>query len=111
MGELVFNLDEVSISGWEDHKMTKAVLPSTMSGERMYHRLSRNVKQISGIITSQDSVSVPKQTNKHGVRFETYMVLKLNRNRYIDAEIFLDYIQTVFSPNHTELHRLVEFAE
>jgi hypothetical protein len=48
--ELVFNLDEVDISKWEDRKHRKAIVPKAMDGQTIYHRVSRNVKHIS-IIT------------------------------------------------------------
>jgi hypothetical protein len=36
--------------------------------------------------------------------------MKSNAKPYINAEIFLDYLQTVFLPNLAELRRLDEFA-
>jgi hypothetical protein len=67
--ELVFNLDEVGISEWEDRKDKKVIVPKTMEGQTIHHRVSRNVKHISIItcitaggesltpymVTSQDS--------------------------------------------------------
>jgi hypothetical protein len=48
--ELVFNLDEVGLSEWEDRKDRKVIVPMTMDGQTIHHRASRNVKHIS-IIT------------------------------------------------------------
>jgi hypothetical protein len=59
----------------------------------------------------QDSASVRQQLKKHGVRFEVDFVLKSNSKLYIRAEIFLNYIRTVFLPDLAELRTLDEFAE
>jgi hypothetical protein len=39
------------------------------------------------------------------------MIMKSNAKPYINAEIFLDSVQTVFRPRLAELRRLDEFAE
>jgi hypothetical protein len=62
-------------------------------------------------ITSQASRPVPEQFKKQGVRFSTDFVLRSNPKPYINAESFLDYIQTVFLPNLAELRTLDAFAE
>jgi hypothetical protein len=85
--ELVFNLDEVGISDWEDCKVRKVVVPYRRSCAArrcmIHHGISRKVKHISVIacvfaareslipytITLQDSPSVREQLEKHGVRF------------------------------------------
>jgi hypothetical protein len=125
--ELVFNLDEVGISDWEDRKARKIVVPAALCGRRdtIHHGISRKAKHISVIacvfvaeesltpdnIASQDSPSDREQLKKHDVRFRTDLIMKSNAKRYISAEIFLDYVQTVFLSNLAELRRLDEFAE
>jgi hypothetical protein len=123
--ELVFNLDEVDISDWEDRKARRVVALATMRGQTIHHGISRKVKHISVIpcvfaageslipdmITLQDSPWVRKQLNIHPVRFGTDPILKSNSKPYINAESFLDYVQTVFLPNLAQLRRLDEFAE
>jgi hypothetical protein len=51
VAELVFNLDEVGLSDWEDRKMkTKTVIvPATMPGQTIHHEISRTVKHVSVI--------------------------------------------------------------
>jgi hypothetical protein len=44
---LVFDLDEVGMSEWEDHKEKKVTVPMTMDGQTIHHGASRSVKQIS----------------------------------------------------------------
>jgi hypothetical protein len=45
--ELVFNLDQLGVSQWEDRRDRKVVIPRTMSGQTTQHRASRNVKHMS----------------------------------------------------------------
>jgi hypothetical protein len=47
--ELVFNLDEVRISDWEDRKTRTVLVPATMRGQTIHHEISRAVKHISVI--------------------------------------------------------------
>jgi hypothetical protein len=63
------------------------------------------------IITSQALTSVQERLKKEGVRFGRDFVLRSNPNLYINAEIFLDYIRTVFLPNLAELRTLDAFTE
>jgi hypothetical protein len=50
--ELVFNLDEVGVSEWEDRKDKKVVIPRALSGQTIHHRASRNLKHMSVITVS-----------------------------------------------------------
>jgi hypothetical protein len=121
---LVFNLDEICISDWEDRKTRKVAVRAMTRGQAMHHGISRTVKHISVIacvgaagesliaymIASQDSASVREQLKQDGVRFGAKFVLKSNREPCINAEIFLDYIQTVSLSNLAELGALNAFA-
>jgi hypothetical protein len=49
VAELVFNLDEVGISDWEDRKTKKVTVPAAMPGQTIHYGVSRNVKHISMI--------------------------------------------------------------
>jgi hypothetical protein len=125
VAELVFNLDEVGISDWEDCKTKTVVVPATIRGHTIHHEICRTVKYISVIacistaeesrtlylITSQAPTSVYKRLKKEGVRFSTDFVLRSNPSPDINAEIFLDYIQTVFLPNLAELRMLDALTE
>jgi hypothetical protein len=48
--ELVFNLDEVGMSEWEDRKDEKVIVAMMIDGQTIHYRALQNVKQIS-IIT------------------------------------------------------------
>jgi hypothetical protein len=45
--DLVFNLDEVGISDWEDRKPKKVVIPMSTTSPSIHHCVSRDLKQIS----------------------------------------------------------------
>jgi hypothetical protein len=96
-----------------------------MRGQTIHHEISRTVKHISVIacisaagesltpyiITFQAPTSVQERLKKDGVRFGTDFVLRSNPSPYINGEIFLDDIRTVFLPNLAELRTLDGFAE
>jgi hypothetical protein len=63
------------------------------------------------IIPSQAPRLVQERLAKEGVRFGTDFVLRSNPKPYINAEIFLDYIRTVFFPNLAELRTLDGFTK
>jgi hypothetical protein len=116
----VFNLDKVGISDWEDRKTRKVVVPATMEGHTIHHGVSRNVKHISVIacvsafgeslppyiLTSQNSSPVQEQLRKPGVRLGRDLILKSHSRPYVNAEIFLDYISSVFLPYVIRLRSL-----
>jgi hypothetical protein len=125
VADLVFNLDEVGISDWEDRKTKKVVVPAAMLGQTIHHGVSRQVKRISVIvcvsdagasllpyiIPSQNSSVVQEHLNEQGVCFGRDMILKFNQKPYINAGIFLDYIRAIFVPYIDMLRGLAIFAE
>jgi hypothetical protein len=88
--ELVFNLDGVVVSGWENRKDKKVIVSNTIAGQTIYHCASRNVKHISiitciiaagesltpHIVTSQDSESFHRRLVNRGVRLGVDFVLR-----------------------------------
>jgi hypothetical protein len=123
--ELVFNLDEVGISDWEDRKTRKVIVPQTMKAQTIHHKINRSLKHVSVIacisaagesltpyiVTSQDSPVVREQLKKRGVRFGTDFILKCRSKPYINSEIFEQYLRTVFLPNLNELRTLEQFGD
>jgi hypothetical protein len=63
------------------------------------------------VVTSQGSAVVWEQLKKHGVRFGVDLVMKVQPKPYVNAEIFIDYLKTVFLPNLAELRKVEAFAE
>jgi hypothetical protein len=110
--ELVFNLDEVGISDWEDRKTKSVLVPRAIAEQAGHDKRNRTLKHDSviacvsvageglmpSIATSQDTTRVRDQKNS-GVRFGTDFILKERLKRYINADIFFEYILTCcFSP-------------
>jgi hypothetical protein len=101
--ELVFNLDEVGISEWEDRKDRTVIVPKTMDRQTMHHRISRNVKHISiityitaggesltpYIVTSHDSERLRKRLMARGVRLGVDFVLNHRSKPYVNGKFFL----------------------
>jgi hypothetical protein len=97
--ELVLNLDEVGISDWEDRKSKKVIVPQSMSGQTIHHKVNCALKHVSVIacvsaagesltpyiVTSQDSPSLREQLKRRGVRFGTDFILKSRAKPYINA--------------------------
>jgi hypothetical protein len=115
--ELVFNLDDVGMSEWEDRKEKKVIIPKFMEDQTIHHRASRGVRHISIItcitaaeesltpylVTSQDSDAVRKRLMSRGVRLGVDFALKNRSKPYVGRELFFDYIKTIFVPYLTEL--------
>jgi hypothetical protein len=72
--EVVFNLEEVGISEWEDIQTKTIIVPKSRSEQTMHHKVNRNLKHVSMIacvsaageslipyiVTSHDSAYVRK---------------------------------------------------
>jgi hypothetical protein len=70
--KLIFSLDEVGISDWEDQEPKKVAVPRAAGAQTIHYRISQNVKRISAVscmsvggaclipymVTSQDSVAL-----------------------------------------------------
>jgi hypothetical protein len=115
--ELVFNLGEVRVSEWENRKDKKVIIPGVLSGQTIHHRASRNLKHVSGItyisavgesltpyITiSQDSESLRRKLMIRGVRLGVDLVLWQRSKPYVNAVLFLEYVNNIFITYLNEL--------
>jgi hypothetical protein len=111
--DLVFNLDEVGRSDREDRKPKKVVIPITVSAHNIHHRISRNVKHMStvmcicaggacltpDVVTSQDSAALHRALEATGVQSGKHLILKHRPIPYRNADLFENYIRTVFLPH------------
>jgi hypothetical protein len=102
--ELVFNLDEVGISEWEDRKVKKknVIVRRSSRGQTIHHKINRRLKHISVIacvsaagetltpyiVTSQDLPVVRAPLKKRRVRFGTDFILKSLAKPYINTDFF-----------------------
>jgi hypothetical protein len=121
--ELVFNLDKVTMSEWEDRKEKKVIVSMTMDGQTIHHDASRSVKHISAIayitaggesmtpfiVTSQISDGIHKMLISGAVRLGIDFVLWQRPKQYVSCKLFLEYIKTIFVPYLNGLRDSEEF--
>jgi hypothetical protein len=122
--DLVFNLDEVGISEWEDRKVKNVVVPLTVGSQTVHHRVSRNLKHLSIItcisaggacltpyvVSSQASQPIKQALADQGLQLGRHLILRQRDKAYVNGEIFKDYIQRVFIPHLEILRQKEEFA-
>jgi hypothetical protein len=122
--KLVFSLDKVGMSEWEDRKDKKVIVPKTTDSQTIHHRASRNVKHISiitcisaggesltpYIVTSQDSGPFRRRLMSRGVRPSVDFVLRQRSNPGGSGMLFLESINSIFIPYLNELRESEEFA-
>jgi hypothetical protein len=115
--ELVFNLDEVGISEWENRKIKKVIVLVSARDQTIHQKINRALKHVSVIayvstagenftpyiVTSQDSAKLREQLNKCGIHFGIDLILKRRAKPYINTESFGEDIHTVFMPNLNDL--------
>jgi hypothetical protein len=106
---LVFNLDEVGISDWEDRKPTNVMVSITASLHNIHRRISRSVKHISivtcisadgaclipYVVISQDSEAIHRALEATGMQLGTNMILKHRDKPYANAVLFENYVRIV----------------
>ena len=123
--DLVFNLDEVGISDWEDRKSKRVVVPITAEGQTVHHGVSRSLKHLSIVtcisaggqcltpymVTSQASQPVRHRLSATGLQIGTHLILQQRNKPYINSELFVDYIRRVFLPYLSNLRRRPELAD
>ena len=122
--ELVFNLDEVGISEWEDRVARRVIVPRSMSTQTIHHGVHRNLKHISVLccvsaagesmtpfmVSSQVNDSVINGLKVEGFRMGLDLILEHRKKPYLTAELFHQYVTTVLLPFIDELRTNDEFA-
>jgi hypothetical protein len=110
--ELVSNLNEVGMSGWEDRKEKKVIVPAMMDTQTIHHRTSRSVRHISiitcitavgefltpYIVTSQDFDAIRRKLMSCGVRLGVGFALRHRSKSYVSERLFLEYINIISVP-------------
>jgi hypothetical protein len=48
--ELIFDLDEVGHSEWDDWTSKGVIVPKSMSAQKIHHKINRNLKHMSVIV-------------------------------------------------------------
>jgi hypothetical protein len=104
--DLVFNLDEIGISEWEDRVERKVMAPSAMRKRKIFHGIHRGLKHISVItsisaggdhmmpflVPSQATDAVVRKLRTEGFRIGIDMILKTRDKPYTNVVLFHKYI-------------------
>jgi hypothetical protein len=123
--ELVFNLDEVGMSEWEDRKDKKVIVPKTMDNQTIHHCASRNVKYTSiimcisagreslapCIVISQDFEPLRRRLMSCCVRLDIDFVLRQRSRPYVSGKLFLESMNGIFIPFLNERREPEEFTD
>jgi hypothetical protein len=108
--DLVFNLDEIGFSEWEDRKSKKVSVHSAISSQTIHHGVNRKMKHITVItrvaasrkhvlpyiITSQEPEGLREALRKKGIEFRWHLILKKNQKPYVNSKYFAEYIKSIF---------------
>jgi hypothetical protein len=109
VAELVFNLDEVGSSDWEDRKTRKLIIPSSVDSHTIFHPVTRRFKHMTLLvcisaggdalcpllITAQ---ALPQDVCDDALRLGEDVKIVRREPPYIDEGLFQDYLSTVFVP-------------
>jgi hypothetical protein len=109
--DLLFNLDEIGISDWEDRKPKKVVVPIIVAAHNIHHQISRNVKHISIItsisaggacltpyvMTPHDSAALHPALEATGMQIGKHLILKQRAKPYVNADLFENYVPNCLS--------------
>jgi hypothetical protein len=107
--ELVFNLDKIGISEWEDRVERKMIVPSVMREQKIFYGIHRGLKHISVVtcisaggdhvihflVSTQATDAVVRKLKTGGLRIGIDMIFKKRDKPYMNAVLFHEYISTV----------------
>jgi hypothetical protein len=110
--ELVFNLDEVAVSEWEDRTQRKVIIPASMTDQTIHHGVHRNLNYISVtcyvsaaagsltlfVVSSQINDKVIETLKINGFQMGMDMVLEQRQKAYVTATLFQQYVTSVLIP-------------
>jgi hypothetical protein len=115
--KLVFNLDEIGISEWEDRCTRRVIVPSAIKGQTIFLSVHRNLKHISVVasisaageymtpffVSSYASPTVERRLKTEGFRLGFDLILKHRNKPYISSQLFAEYTSTILLPYIDEL--------
>lgn len=107
--ELVFNLDEVGSSDWEDQKPKKVIVPYSVKDEDVYHSVTRRYKHLTllACVSAAGDALTPMVITSNaiknsiwskGLRPDHDVFLRRREPPYINEELFYEYITQVLLP-------------
>jgi hypothetical protein len=107
--ELVFNLDEVGSSDWEDRKPRKVVAPRGVSPKDVNHPVSRKFRHLTllacvsaggNALTPMILTSTPIRNSlwATGLRQNIDAMIRFRNPAYMTEELFHEYLLKIFIP-------------
>jgi hypothetical protein len=107
--ELVFNLDEVSFSDWEDRKPKKVIMPCTVSPQDIYHPVSRKYRHLTLLVcvsagsTALTPMVLTDSTIRDmiwstGLRQDKDAMIFFKNLPYMTEKLFHEYLACIFRP-------------
>jgi hypothetical protein len=123
--ELIFNLGKIGMSEWEDRTERRAIVPSTMRGQTIFHGIHRNLKRISVVacisaagehmipffVCSQIHDTGERRLKTEGFRMGLDLIIKWRTEPYMNSQLFAEYISTVLLPSLDKLRSNEKFAD
>lgn len=114
--ELLFNLDEVGTSEWEERKILKVVVPKSADKNGVQHHVPRNTTHMTLLVcvsSAGDALTpmlitkcaIPQDFEKTGVRLGEDIIIKQKNTPYMDDALFTEYITTVLIPYISNLRQ------
>jgi hypothetical protein len=116
--ELVFNLDEVGSSDWEDWKPRKVIVPRTVSQDNVYHSVSRRYRHLTlpACVSAGGDTLTPMVLTGFPIRDEIWstglradedVMLRFWNPAYMTEELFHEYLVAVFIPYIHQLREIM----
>jgi hypothetical protein len=107
--ELVFNLDEVGSSDWEDRKVKKVIVPAAVDSDAVFHPVSRRFRHMTLLVcvsAGGDSLcpmlvlgqAIPDDIWAKGLRPDEDVMIRRRETPYMNEELSYDYLSEVFIP-------------
>jgi hypothetical protein len=107
--ELVFNLDEVGSSDWEDRKPRKVIAPRSVSPHDVFHPVSRKYRHLTLLacvsaagtsLTPMVLTSCPIRDSlwTTGLRQNQDVLIRFRNPAYMTEDLFYEYLIYVFIP-------------
>jgi hypothetical protein len=109
LAELVFNLDEVGSSDWEDRMTRKVIVPSRVDANDVFHPVSRRCRHMTLLVcvsAAGDALcpmiilgqAIPNDLWATGLRPKEDARIYRREPPYMDEKLFFKYLAKVFVP-------------
>jgi transposase len=106
IAELVFNIDEVGASDWEDRKVKQVIAPAEVHPEDVFHPISRRFRHMTLVVcvsAGGDALcpmlimasAIPVGLCSNGLRLNEDVIIKRRAPAYVDEELFHEYLSEV----------------